>query len=173
MNDSQIYERFPLWIVVTCNLVSWLIYAFGTYIMATVWIWLVIPYLSYVLWLEVRLLRTGCVDCAYYGRTCAFGRGKLCALAFGRRDPDRFGAREVSWAQVLPDLLVSILPLIGGILLLVLREWDWLVAGLLVALFALAFGGTAYVRGSLACKHCEQRTLGCPAYDLFGGRSDV
>jgi hypothetical protein len=173
MNHSQIYERFPLWIVITCNLVSWVIYAIGAYIMVTIWIWLVIPYLLYVLWLEVRLLRTGCVDCAYYGKTCAFGKGRLCASAFARGAPERFGTREVSWVEVLPDLLVSILPLIGGIVLLILNGWDWLIAGLLVVLFALAFGGTAYIRGSLACKHCEQRALGCPAYDLFGGRPDV
>jgi hypothetical protein len=165
------YEHFPAWIVTVCNLVSWSIYAIGAYILGTIWIWLVIPYLLYVLWLEVRLLRTGCVDCAYYGKACAFGKGKLCAMAFEQGDPQRFAARDISWAEVLPDLLVSILPMIGGIVLVVLNGWDWLIAILLVLLFALAFGGTGFVRGSFACKYCKQREIGCSAYELFGGRT--
>jgi hypothetical protein len=46
-----------------------------------------VPYLLYALGLEVRLLRTGCVDCAYYGKACAFGKGRLCAIAFEQGDP--------------------------------------------------------------------------------------
>jgi hypothetical protein len=169
---SENYERFPLRIVVVCNLVSWAIYAIGIYILARLSIWLAIPYLFFVLWLEVRLLRTGCVDCAYYGKTCAFGKGRLCALAFEQGDPQRFAQREASWAEMLPDLLVPILPLIGGIAPLVACSWDWLIAGLLILLIVLASVGTGFVRGSLACRYCEQRELGCPAYELFGGRSD-
>lgn len=172
MNHSQTYEHFPVWIVLVCNLASWSIYAIGAYILATLWIWLLIPYLLYLLWLEIKLLRTGCVDCVYYGKTCAFGRGRLCALAFKQGDPQRFAAREISWSEVLPDLLVSMLPMIGGIALLILTGWDWLIAGLLLLLIALAFAGTGFVRGSLACKYCKQREIGCPACELFGGRSD-
>ena len=172
MKQPESYERFPLWIVIVCNLVSWSIYATGAYILARLWIWLLIPYVLYCLWLEARLLKTACVDCAYYGKACAFGKGRLCALVFKQGDPQRFAGRDTSWVAVLPDLLVSILPLIGGIVLLVLNGWDWVIAVLLVLLFALAFGGTAFVRGSFACKYCEQKELGCPAYELFGGRSD-
>jgi hypothetical protein len=173
VNHSRTYEHFPGWIVVVCNLVSWAIYAIGAAILGALRIWLIAPYLLFVLWLEVRLLRTGCVDCAYYGRTCAFGKGRLCAMAFERGDPHRFAARNISWTEVLPDFLVSILPLIGGITLQVLDGWNWLVAGLMVLLLALAFGGTALVRTSFACRHCEQRALGCPACELFGGESDA
>jgi hypothetical protein len=172
VNDSQAYERFPLSVVAVCELASWSIYAIGTYLLARLWIWLAIPYVLYVLWLELRLLRVACVDCVYYGTACAFGKGRLCALAFERGDPQRFAARETSWSEMLPDLLVSILPLISGVVLLVLQGWDWLIGVLLVLLLVMASVGTAFVRGSLACKHCRQREIGCPAYDLFGGRSD-
>jgi len=155
-----------------CNLVSWSIYAIGAYILATLWIWLVTPYLLYALWLEVRLLRTGCVDCAYYGKACAFGKGKLCSAAFERGDPQRFAEREISWAEVLPDFLVTVLPLIGGIVFLVANGWQWRIAVLLALLFVLGFGVTGFVRGSLACRYCMQRDIGCSAYELFGGRSD-
>jgi hypothetical protein len=172
VNEVQTYEHFPAWIVVLCNLVSWSIYAIGAYILARLWIWLLVPYLLYVLWLEIRLLRKGCVDCAYYGKACAFGKGKLCAVAFERGDPQRFAEREISWAEVLPDFLVSILPLIGGVVFLVANGWDWSIAALLALLVILASGGTAFVRGTFACRYCKQRELGCPAYELFGGTSD-
>jgi hypothetical protein len=172
VNHSRTYENYPAWTVLASNLVSWSIYVIGTYILGRVWIGLVIPYLAYVAWLEVRLLRTACVDCAYYDRVCAFGRGKLCALAFERGDPRRFASREASWKDVLPDLLVPILPLLGGVLLLVLRGWSWVIGGLVLVLVLLASVGTGFVRGTLACSHCEQRLLGCPASALFAGRSD-
>jgi hypothetical protein len=171
MSPLQTYERFPVWIVLLCNLVAWATYAIGAYVLASLWIWLAIPYLVYILWLELRLLRDACVDCVYYGKTCAFGKGQLSAAAFQRGDPQRFAAREISWSEVLPDLLVSILPLIGGIVFLVLGGWDWLIAGLLFLLIALASSGTGFVRGTLACRHCKQREIGCPANELFVGGS--
>lgn len=172
MSDIQTYERFPAWIVLVCNLVSWSIYAIGAYVLARLWIWLLVPYLLYALWLEVRLLRTGCVDCAYYGKACAFGKGRLCAIAFEQGDPQRFAEHEISWAEMLPDFLASILPLIGGILLLVTDGWDWLIAVLLTLLLVLAFIGTGLVRGTFACKYCKQREIGCSAYEMFGGGAD-
>ena len=112
------------------------------------------------------------MDCAYYGEACAFGKGKLCSAAFERGDPQRFAERKISWAEVLPDFLVSILPLIGGVAFLVANGWNWHIVVLLVLLFVLAFFGTALVRGSLACRYCKQKEIGCSAYQLFGGRSD-
>jgi hypothetical protein len=172
MTRSEVYEPYPAWIVAICNLVSWTAYAIGAILLANLWIWLLVPYLLYVLWLEARLLKTGCMNYAYYGKVFAFGKGKLCAMAFKRGDPQRLAEHEISWAEVLPDFLVSILPLIGGVALLVRDGWDWLIAGLSVMLLALAFIGTGLVRGSLACTYCKQRELGCSAYELFGGNVD-
>jgi hypothetical protein len=33
--------------------------------------------------------------------------------------------------------------------------------------FLLTFIGNGLVRGSLACKYCKQREIGCPAEQLF------
>jgi len=173
MERSRTYDRYPIWIVLVCTLVSWMIYAVGGYVLARVWIWLVVPYLVYSLWLELRLLRVACADCGYYGRLCAFGKGKLCALALKRGDTRRFSARDISWAHMIPDLLVSLIPLLFGTGFLVLTGWDWLIGGLLFLLVILASGVTGAVRGSLACRYCRQRELGCPAYALFGGRTDA
>ena len=67
---------------------------------------------------------------------------------------------------MLPDFLVSLLPLIGGIVLSVLY-FSWLRVILMAILFALAFGGAAMIRGNLLCKYCKQGQLGCPAAKLF------
>jgi len=34
-------------------------------------------------------------------------------------------------------------------------------------LILLTSAGNSYIRGSLACKYCQQRELGCPAEKLF------
>lgn len=67
---------------------------------------------------------------------------------------------------MVPDFLVVIFPLIGGIIYLV-KDFDWLILALLVILAILSFGGNALMRGALACKYCKQRELGCPAEQLF------
>jgi hypothetical protein len=62
--------------------------------------------------------------------------------------------------------MVSIFPAIGGIVLLV-RDFSWLILLLLITLLALSSGGNAVIRGSFACRHCKQREIGCPAERLF------
>lgn len=167
MEEAKGYESYPAWIVVLSSSVGLAIYAIGAYVLAGFGAWLPILYLLYCLWMEVRVLRGSCVDCYYYGKVCGFGKGKLCSLLFEKGDPVRFAEAEVSWLDVLPDFMVSLFPLVGGIVLLV-RGFSWLLAALLAVLVALAFGGSAVVRGSFACKHCKQREIGCPAQKLFG-----
>ncbi|MBL7185662.1 MAG: hypothetical protein ISS70_05000 [Phycisphaerae bacterium] len=123
----------------------------------------------YGVWIEFRILKHSCVDCYYYGKLCGLGRGKLCSLVFSRGDPRRFIEREVSWADLLPDFMVAILPAI--VVILLVRDFNWLVLVLLVLLFVLSFGGNAVIRGSFTCKHCKQREIGCPAERLFNKES--
>jgi hypothetical protein len=94
------------------------------------------------------------------------GRSVLCALLFKKGDPRKFVEREVSWKHMLPDFLVFVFPLLGGIVLLI-RDFSWLVLFLLVVLFILSFPGSAFIRGSLTYKYCKQREIGCPAEKLF------
>ena len=72
---------------------------------------------------------------------------------------------EASRSQRL-DFMVLIFPLIGGIILLI-RDFTWLILILMVILVILSMGGNAILRGSLACKYCKQKELGCPAEQLF------
>jgi len=166
MEHIKTYENFPLRIAVFSNIVSLSIYTIGIYVLAGFGILFLAAYLIYCLWLEARLLMGSCVNCYYYGRVCAFGKGRLCSLLFRKGDPKKFTAAEISWRQIIPDFLVFIIPLAGGALFLV-GNFSWLLAVLLAVLAILSFGGTAFVRSSYACKYCRQRELGCPAQKLF------
>ena len=67
---------------------------------------------------------------------------------------------------MIPDFLVLIFPLVGGIIVLI-KDFNWLILVLMVILVMLSMGGNALIRGSFACKYCKQKELGCPAEQLF------
>ena len=106
------------------------------------------------------------MNCYYYGKVCAFGKGKLCALLFKQGNPQNFAADTITWSQLIPDFLVSLIPIAVGIFILV-TDFSILCLVLLIILIALSFGGNAIVRGNFACKYCKQRESGCPAEKLF------
>jgi len=166
MGERMTYENFPARIVLLANLLTFSIYGIGACLMAGLGIWSLIAYLAYCCWLEVRLLRHSCVNCCYYGQTCAFGKGRLCALLFRQGHPQRFARKQISWSDLLPDFAVSLLPAIAAVIQLV-TGFRWLTLALLAVLLALTFWGNAVVRGTFACPHCRQRQLGCPAEKLF------
>jgi len=170
METQKIYESFPVPTVSLAILVSISVYAIGTYILMGLGIWYAILYLLYCAWTEFRILKHSCVDCYYYGKLCGLGRGKLCSLLFKKGGPQGFVNRQISWTELIPDFMVSIFPAIGAIVLLV-RDFSWLILLLLLILLALAFGGNAVIRGSFACKYCKQREIGCPAERLFNKQS--
>ena len=169
MGKAEAYENYPAWIVLASNAVSLAIYLVGAFIIyqaAGLW---VILYLAFIGLLEVRLLRGHCTDCYYYGKRCAFGQGKLSSMFFRKGDSKDFCKKQIGWKDISLDFMVSIIPMvIGGALLIM--SFSWLILSLVALLFVLSFAGNAFVRGSLACKHCRQRELGCPAEKLFGGK---
>lgn len=169
MSDSERYESYPIRIAVLSNLFSLSIYAIGAYVL-----WMIARlasalYLVYCSVLEIRVLRRSCPNCYYYGKVCCFGRGLLCSLLFKRGEPRKFIERNVSWLDILPDFMVTIIPVLGGIVLLV-DEFSWIIVALILILLALGFAGSAFIRGSYACRYCKQRDLGCPALNLFESR---
>lgn len=167
MEETKVYENFPVRIVILCNLLPVLIYASGAYVLAGFGIWVSILYLLYCLWIEFRVLKGSCVNCYYYGKICGSGKGKLCALLFKPGDSHKFAEMEVSWTEILPDFMVVIFPLVGGIVLLVIN-FNWLLVALLASLVVVYFVGNAIIRGSFMCKYCRQKEIGCPAEKLFG-----
>ncbi len=160
------YENYPFWMVFLANLLSLSIYAIGILIFArfgTVWMLL---YLAYCIYFEIRLLHSSCVNCYYYGKSCGFGKGRVCALFFRRGDPAKFNKRKITWRDLIPDFLVTLFPLVGGVILLI-GHFDWLILLALAAIWILTTSGNSFVRGSLACRNCIQKDLGCPAAQMF------
>lgn len=167
MADEPFYDQYPARVVLLSVLHTLLLYATGAaIILAAGPLWALL-YLAFCVWSEYRVLGGSCVNCVYYGKACAFGRGILCSWLFRQGDPAKFNARPITWASLVPDLLVSLLPLAVGAAVLV-RSWSWLVMGLMVLLIVLAFPVTGAIRSQLACAHCRQRQCGCPAERLFG-----
>jgi hypothetical protein len=163
---KKCYERYPLWIVILSNSLSISIYIIGAYILYGLGITFTILYLLFCVLIEVRLLKKGCTSCYYYGKTCAFGKGRFSSYLFKKGDPSLFSQKEVSWQSILPDFLVFLIPIAGGIILL-FNKFNWSVLLLMVAILILSSSGNAFIR-SLTCRNCKQRDLGCPAADLFG-----
>lgn len=166
MQNNKAYENFPIRIPLLACVLSLAIYALGAYIFRILYIPLMAAYIIFCLWIELKILKGSCVNCYYYGKTCGLGRGRLCALLLRKGNPEGFTEKEISWKDLIPDFMVLIFPLIGGIIILI-RDFNWLILVLMVILVMLSIGGNAVVRGSLACKYCKQKELGCPAEQLF------
>lgn len=169
MGEVEIYESYPAWTIALSNIFSLSVYAIGAYVLAGFGLWIPLLYLVYCASAEVNVLRRSCTGCYYYGKLCCFGRGKLCAKLFKKGDADKFAAAEAKPLDLLPDLMIVAIPLIGGVILSVL-DFSLTVLVLMIVLLLLSSMGNAFVRGSIACKHCKQRTIGCPAQKLFEKR---
>lgn len=168
MEKASCLDSYPLRVVFLSNLVAVSIYGIGAYLLWKLGLLLAILFLVYCLALEIRVLKISCVECYYYGKACAFGKGKVCALFFRRRGgPEEFARHEISWLTLVPDFLVGVFPIVGGIILLV-KDFSWLPLVLVLVFLVLATAGNGIVRGAFACKYCKQREIGCPAERRFG-----
>ena len=166
MEILKTYEKYPTRIVVLSNAVALLIYLSGFVILFSLnWI-AAIFYLVFILALEYRLLGKHCVNCYYWGKTCGFGKGRLSSLFFRKGDPSRFCENSFTWKDMIPDLLVSLIPLITATVLLIIR-FDFIILFAAIILVGLTTIGNGYIRGNLTCKYCKQREIGCPAEQLF------
>ena len=168
MGEVRTYEDFPAQMVVVSVLVNISIYALGALILTGLGPVVAVVYLIYCAYFEVRVMRHNCVNCCYYGKVCALGRGKISAYLFPQGNPEIFARMNFTWTRLIPDILIMLLPLLGGFILLV-RSFSWTVAAGMVLLMALSLGGSAFVRRQIACKYCKQWEIGCPAEKFFGG----
>jgi len=166
MQERGCLENYPVTTVIISNLLSFLIYAFGAYLLLKFSILLAIGYVIFILFFQFLLLSGHCTDCYYYGKTCAFGKGRLCSLFFQKGQIEQFNRKTITWKDIVPDFLVFVIPVLAGIILLV-QEFSLSVLILIIALLLLGFLGNALVRGQLACRYCKQREIGCPAERLF------
>jgi hypothetical protein len=169
MIESKKYENYPRWIVILANALALSIYGLGCLIILHLgWISLLL-YLLYILALEYRLIGKHCVNCFYWGKTCGFGKGKVSSWFFKKSDAAKFWRKEMTWKDMIPDLLVALIPFITGIVLII-AKFDYILLGMLICLFLLTTQGNEFVRGKLTCRYCKQRALGCPADKLFNNK---
>lgn len=166
MEESSIFQNYPAWMIALANGLNLSIYALGATIVASLGWALLALYLLFLLYLEAKVMLKSCTHCFYYGKRCFTGKGILSSWFFKRQDPSKFSSRELRWWSLLPDLLVPLIPLGIGVFLLI-RRFDWTLLVLMAGLIILAFPGNGFIRGKIACCHCHQRELGCPAEQLF------
>lgn len=166
MNKIKGYINFPIWIPFIALLLSVISYSIGTAILSGFGILFAILYIIYCIAMELMIIFRSCKNCFYYGRLCGLGKGKIAPLFVKKGDTKKFADRNISMIHMIPDFLVVILPLVGGIILLI-SDFSLLILGLMVILGILFFGGTAFIRGTFACKYCKQREIGCPADEMF------
>jgi hypothetical protein len=166
MKKPQYYENYPFWIVLFSNLISIVTYIIGAFIIYQINVLSLVLYLLFIGTLEFLLIQGHCVNCYYYGKTCAFGKGRISSIFFRKGDASKFCKMQMTWKDMIPDLMVSLMPFIVGIILLI-KNFTWVMLILVIVLFLLASISNGFVRGQLACKYCKQRELGCPAEKLF------
>lgn len=169
MEPVKTYDEFPLSLVMAAVLVNVSIYGLGAAILSGFGYVAAAIYVFFCLGNEIHIMKMSCVDCWYYGKRCAFGKGRIAPLLFKQGDPGRFAAKSITWKALLPDMLIVMIPLVGGTALL-LSGFSWSLAIMLVLLLGLSSGGNYVVRSGFACKYCKQRELGCPAERLFSKR---
>jgi len=87
MQDPGCYEKYPTRVIFVSNLLSLLIYSIGAYVLFRFGLIWVILYIIFILVCEFRLLSGHCVDCYYYGKRYAFGKGWLNSRLFLKGNP--------------------------------------------------------------------------------------
>jgi hypothetical protein len=166
MANIKSYENFPIWIPTIAISLSVIGYIIGAFILYRFGILFSIIYLFYCFCAELLVIRKSCKDCWYYGKICGLGKGKIAPLFVKKGDTKKFADKHISLIHMIPDFLVVILPLLGGVILLIM-DFSILILFFMIVLIILFFGGTAFIRGTFACKYCKQKDIGCPAYAIF------
>ena len=166
MNKEKCFENYPFSIVLFSNLVSIAIYLIGAFVISKIGIIWLSLYLFFIISFEFRLIKWHCINCSYYGKVCAFGKGKISSIFFKKGNLKNFCKKQITWKDIIPDFMISLIPAIVGIIILV-KDFDLIFLSLVIILLLLAFAGNGMVRSQLACKYCKQREIGCPAQKLF------
>ncbi len=166
METIKSYKNYPIRIVILSNLVSLAIYVLGFLIIFRLGFVFSLLFLLYILFFEYRLIKKRCTNCYYWGKICGFGKGKISSWFFKKGDISKFCIKRITWKDMIPDMLLSLIPIVIGIVLLILKFDSILLVELLLLIILITIGNS-YIRGQLTCKNCKQKELGCPADLLF------
>jgi len=166
---SEIYETYPVFGVLLCNIFAAGVALLGAYILWPYGIAVPALYLIYVFLMEFQTLREGCIYCYYYGKMCFCGKGLCAARLLKKGDPKKFMEKEFTWKSILPMFMIALLPIVLGAILLLI-EFDWILLAAVIAIGVLGFPAQGVIHG-WACKYCKQREIGCPACELFSKKN--
>jgi len=163
------FESYPAWMILVYYLFSFSVYLAGMYLTFLVWPLFSLAFFVYIFYLEIKVLREGCVRCYYYGKRCVCGKGKVAKMFFKKDEKRKFYEREIKMKDMIPSFLPMLITLVAGIYLVILGlpSINFLVIGIAVWPLIVTFLGNPIVYGKIACPHCKQRELGCPACDFF------
>lgn len=164
---NKIYDKYPVWIVVLTNILFLLVYLSGLYIMFALHLITGILYLIFLVFMEFSVYREGCRYCCYYGGGCAFGKGKIASWFYKKGNPKKFCERELSWKDFIPQILVSLIPVVVGIALLISRGFNLIILIAIIYPIFSWFFLNQIIYGKLACPHCKQGSKCCPALKFF------
>jgi hypothetical protein len=123
-------------------------------------------YATYCFWMGWGVLSRSCRYGDYFGKRCGFGKGRVCSWFFTKGTGQTLSMKKITWRDIVPDFMVSLIPLVAGIAMLI-RSFSWTALLLIIILAFLGSAGTGFVRSQVACKYCKQRELGCQAEQLF------
>lgn len=165
-NKPEAYEKYPLASVLISNLVYLSIYVIGIYLLYLIYPIFSLLFLIYILIMEYSIYKSGCSCCYYYGKRCAFGRGKIAPIIVKRKNPKEFCKKQVSFKKLIPSLLIVFIPVIAGIYLMI-QDFKWEILILTIWILAINFIGNPIIYGNLACPHCKQGRTCCPACEYF------
>jgi hypothetical protein len=172
MVETKSYENFPIRLPFIAILLSIIGYILGAFVLSGFGLFVVVLYLIYCVFIELLVIFRSCKDCYYYGKICGLGKGKIAPLFTKKGHSSKFIDKKISWYDLIPDFLVGIIPIVGGIILLI-YDFSFILLGLIILLAIIFFGGAGYIRGSYACRYCKQKELGCPAQEIFNKKKKI
>ncbi len=164
---TKIYDNYPVWIAILANVPSLAVYTAVAYIMFKLNLITGILYVAYLFLLERSFFKEGCIHCYYYGKVCAFGKGVIAIKFFKKGKPEKFCERELGVKDFIPQLLVVLTPLIIGIALFVSRGFNIPILIAMIYPILSWFVVNPILYGKLACLHCKQGSICCPALKFF------
>ena len=165
--NPELYGQYPLWMVLVYNLAMLLVYLAGAYIMFKLHLITGILYIIYLIIIEFTIYREGCRHCFYYGKRCVSAKGLITLIFFKRGDPKKFCQRELKWKDFIPQILIVLIPVIVGIALLISRSFNLLILIALIYPIFSWFCVNPIIYGKIACIHCKQGSICCPALGFF------
>jgi hypothetical protein len=173
MENPKIYESYPWYIIFITSIVTLLVCLSGAYIMFRLhWITGVL-YIIFLIIMEFHIYKEACPYCCYYGKFCAFGRGVVAKIFFKKGDPKKFCEKQITFKNFIPQMIGLGIPIIIGIILLISRGFHTLTLIAIIYPILSWFAINPIMYGKLACAHCKQGSICCPALEFFSKRKGV